>query len=76
MQATTRFSRMDDQSLMDWFCQYGQGRQAPFYRQVPRRAAAAEMRRRGLTPRPDVRVPRPRGYDTPSGYLHNWGLGG
>ena len=76
MQATTRFSRMDDIALLDWFCQYGQGRQAPFYRQVPRRAAAAEMQRRGLTPLPGVRSPRPRGYDTPSGYLHNWGLGG
>lgn len=74
MNAKQWFASMDNASLLAWFFQYGEAAQAAFYRNVPRRKAWAEMKRRGLKPLPLPRTPRPRGYDTPSGYLPSWGI--
>ena len=74
MNAKQWFADMNDAALQGWWFQYGQPRQAAFYRNVPRRKAWAEMTKRGLEPLPLTRTPRPRGYDTPSGYLPNWGI--
>lgn len=74
MNAKKWFKDMSDAELKVWWFQYGQARQAAFYRTVPRRKAWAEMQRRGLQPLPTTRTPRPRGYDTQSGYLPNWGI--
>jgi hypothetical protein len=74
MKAAQWFKSMDDAELKIWFFQYGEAAQAAFYRDAPRRKAGAEMQRRGLKPLPIPRSPRPRGYDTPTGYLPNWGI--
>ena len=74
MNAKKFFEAMTDYDLAFWWFQYGQARQACYYRNVPRRKAWAEMQRRGLAPLPLNRTPRPRGYGTQSGYLPNWGI--
>ena len=74
MKASNWFGAMNDADLQMWFFQYGEAAQAAFYRNAPRRKAWAEMERRGLKPLSFPRTPRPRGYDSPTGYLPNWGL--
>jgi hypothetical protein len=74
MNASQWFKSMDDADLQAWVAQYGEAAQAAFYRNVPRRKAGAEMKRRGLKPLSLPRTPRPRGYGSPTGYLPNWGL--
>lgn len=85
-----KFSDMSDSELMEWWQQYGCATQAGFYRDVPRRAARAELLRRGLPAvehslqcgdtLPDGSVyRRPDGYvgrpdSHPNGWLKNWGL--
>lgn len=78
MKANKYFKSMDTTDLQDWWRQYGAANQAAHYRQVPRRAARAELLRRGLTaPESLGRIERPKGYG-PNGdeYLVMWGLGG
>lgn len=79
MKAKVWFAEMSDDSLVSWWWQYGEGRQAAFYRTVPRRKAWAEMVKRGLAPAVPQRFPRPKGYDetygrTHKGWLFNWGI--
>lgn len=78
MKAKEFFRGMNDYDLRFWWFQYGQGRQAAHYRGVPRRAAWAEMQRRGLPTLEFGRSPRPRGYadreDSYKGWLFNWGI--
>ena len=79
MNAKKWFKDMSDAELKVWWFQYGQARQAAFYRTVPRRKAWAEMVRRGLTPNIPPRFPRPRGYDETDGrafkgWSFNWGI--
>ena len=74
MKAANWFGAMDNAELQMWWAQYGSGYAAAFYRNVPRRKAGAEMKRRGLKPLSLPRTPRPRGYGSPTGYLPNWGL--
>ena len=74
MKAKEFFAAMDNSELLFWWFQYGEAAQAAFYRAAPRRKAWAEIKRRGLKPLPTIRSPRPRGYETPSGYLINWGI--
>ncbi len=78
MNAKKFFEAMNNDSLLEWIYQYGEGRQAAYYRTAPRRAAWAEMAKRGLTPIPLRRTPRPRGYagrpDSHNGWLKNQGL--
>jgi len=73
MRSQMRFATMSDDDLVDWWRQYGL--QAEWYRDVPRRSCWAEIRRRGLKVKPTQSV-RPRGYDTATGYMFWWGLGG
>jgi hypothetical protein len=79
MKAKVWFGLMSNENLLSWWWQYGEGRQAAFYRNAPRRKAWAEMVRRGLTPNIPPRFPRPRGYDETDGrafkgWSFNWGI--
>ena len=80
MKAKQYFQQMSDSELVAWWHQYGAPRQAPFYPDAPRRAARAELRRRGY----DIAalnaevaawhdsIPRPAGYDGPDAWPNGW----
>ncbi len=46
--ASEWFAEMKDDELLDWWCQYGTGEQASYYRGVPRTTAQLEIKKRGL----------------------------
>lgn len=80
MNAKEWFKKFGDEELLGWWRQYGASAAAAAweYRDAPRRACAAEMRRRGLdlrTRRPHT--PRPKGYGDPHKvYRVFWGMPG
>lgn len=43
------FEECNDNDLLEWWWQYGQGEQAAYYRGVPRSTAQNEIKKRGLT---------------------------
>lgn len=50
MKARAWFARFTNLELVRWWGQYGRASQASYYRQVARRVALNELRRRGLRP--------------------------
>jgi hypothetical protein len=75
MKARQVYQKLTDAELMDSFKQYG--RQMEYYREYPVRSLISEMRERGLPISPSSKSKerhRPKGYDTPTGYMPFWGL--
>ena len=48
MDARKWFASFSNGDLISWWGQYGRPSQAAYYRQVPRRAAWSELKKRGL----------------------------
>jgi len=73
MKARQWFGTFTDAELVDSFNQYGQ--QIEYHRDYPVRSLLCEMKSRGLAVKPSSKErTRPKGYDTPTGYMPFWGL--
>jgi hypothetical protein len=73
MKARQVYRKLTDAELMDSFEQYG--KQMEYYRDYPVRSLLHEMKTRGLPISPSSKErTRPKGYNTPTGYMPFWGL--